>query len=100
MKLKSNFGEQIVTVDWGDFDQYSFNSTVVFTGIDSLGILNKILTKVSEDVVVNIQSLNVSSKDGVFEGRLNVNVHSAEDVNNLCHRIAKVNGVTTVRRLS
>lgn len=99
MKLKSNFGEQIVTVDWGDFGQYSFSATVIFTGIDHLGILNKILAKVSEDVVVNIKSMHVASKDGVFEGRLDVNVHSAKDVNNLCHRIAKVDGVTTVRRL-
>lgn len=98
MKLKSNYGERIVTVNWGDFAQYSFNASVIFTGIDRLGILNKILAKVSEDVVVNIKGMHVSTKDGMFEGKLDVHVHSAKDVNNLCHRIAKVDGVTTVHR--
>lgn len=98
MKLKSNFGEKIVAVEWGDYRQYSFLSSIVFTGIDRIGILNGILSKLSEDVVVNIQSVNVSSNDGIFEGIINVHVHSVEDVNQLCSKIAKVDGVTTVHR--
>lgn len=98
IKLKSNFGEQIVAVEWGDYKQYSFLASIAFTGIDRIGILNNILSKLSEDVVVNIQSVNVSSNDGIFEGVINVHVHSAEDVNLLCAKIAKVDGVTTVHR--
>lgn len=98
IKLKSNFGEKIVQVEWGDYKQYSFMSSIVFTGIDRLGILNTILSKLSEDVVVNIKNVNVSSKDGIFEGRFDVNVHSVEDVNRVCSKIAKVDGVTTVHR--
>jgi guanosine-3',5'-bis(diphosphate) 3'-pyrophosphohydrolase len=48
--------------------------------------------------VLNIQSVNVSSNDGIFEGVFNIHVHSAEEVNQLCAKIAKVNGVTTVHR--
>lgn len=98
IKLKSSFGEKIVEVEWGDYKQYSFLSSIVFTGIDRIGILNTILSKLSEDVVANIQSVNVSTNDGIFEGVLNVHVHSVEDVNLLCSRIAKVDGVTTVHR--
>lgn len=98
MKLKSNFGERIIAVEWGDYRQYSFLASIVFTGIDRIGILNNILSKLSEDVVVNIQSVSVASKDGIFEGVFNVHVHSAEDVNQLCAKIAKVDGVNTVHR--
>ncbi len=98
MKLKSNFGERIVAVKWGDYEQYSFLSSIVFTGIDRIGILNTILSKLSEDVVVNIQNVNVTSKDGIFEGAIDVHVHSVEDVNLLCGKIAKVDGVNTVHR--
>ena len=48
--------------------------------------------------MLNIQSVNVSSNDGIFEGVFNIHVHSAEEVNQLCAKIAKVNGVTTVHR--
>jgi len=96
--VKSSFGERIVHVEWGDYKQYSFLSSIVFTGIDRIGILNSILSKLSEDIMVNIQSVNVTSKDGIFEGVFNVHVHSVEDVNVLISKIAKVDGVTTVHR--
>lgn len=99
MRLKSNFGDRIVAVEWGDYRQYSFLASIGFTGIDRIGILSNILSKLSEEVVVNIQRVNVSSNDGIFEGVIDVYVHSVEDVNLLCSKIAKVNGVTTVHRL-
>lgn len=98
LKIKSNHGDRIIDVAWGDYRQYSFLASIVFTGIDRVGILGSILAKLAEDVVVNIQSVNVSSNDGIFEGVFNVHVHSAEEVNQLCAKIAKVNGVTTVHR--
>lgn len=98
IKLKSNYGERIVAVEWGDYKQYSFLSAIVFSGIDRVGILNAILSKLQEDVVVNIQSVNVTSKDGIFEGVIHVHVHSAEDVSLLSSKIAKVDGVNSVHR--
>jgi guanosine-3',5'-bis(diphosphate) 3'-pyrophosphohydrolase len=98
LKLKSSFGDRIVDVAWGDYRQYSFLASIVFTGIDRVGILSSILAKLAEDAVLNIQSVNVSSNDGIFEGVFNIHVHSAEEVNQLCAKIAKVNGVTTVHR--
>ncbi len=98
LKLKSSFGDRIIAVAWGDYRQYSFLASIAFTGIDRIGILGSILAKLAEDVVVNIQSVNVSSKDGIFEGIFNLHVHSAEEVNQLCAKIAKVAGVSTVHR--
>ena len=98
LRIKSNHGDRIIDVSWGDYRQYSFLASIVFTGIDRVGILGSILAKLAEDVVVNIQSVNVSSNDGIFEGVFNVHVHSAEEVNQLCAKIAKVNGVSTVHR--
>lgn len=98
LRIKSNHGDRIIDVAWGDYRQYSFLASIVFTGIDRVGILGSILAKLAEDVIVNIQSVNVSSNDGIFEGVFNVHVHSAEEVNQLCAKIAKVNGVSTVHR--
>lgn len=100
LKLKSNFGDRIIAVKWGDYRQYSFLASIVFTGIDRVGILGTILSKLAEDIVVNIQSVNVSTNDGIFEGVFNIHVHSAEEVNQLCAKIAKVDGVSTVHRAS
>lgn len=98
LKLKSNYGDRVIEVVWGDFKQYTFKSSVSFTGIDKKGILNLIIAKISEDVTVNILSMNISSIDGIFEGQMDVSVHSVKDVQNLCSIIAKVDGINTVHR--
>lgn len=97
-KLKANFGDRVIEVAWGDYKQYSFKSSVSFTGIDKKGILNQIIAKISEDVAINILSLNISSNDGIFVGQMDVSVHSVKDVQHLCSIIAKVDGINTVHR--
>lgn len=98
LKLKANFGDRIIEVVWGDYKQYNFKSTVSFTGIDKKGILNNIIARISEDIKVNILSMNISSNDGIFEGNVEVSLHSVKDVQNLCSVIAKVDGINTVHR--
>ena len=98
IKLKSHFGDRVIEVVWGDYKQYSFKSSISFTGIDKKGILNRIIAKISEDVSVNILAVNISTKDGIFEGYMDISVHSVKDVQNLCSIIAKVDGINTVHR--
>ena len=98
LKLKSNYGDRIIEVVWGDYKQYTFQSSVSFTGIDKKGILNRIIAKISEDAPVDILGINISSKDGIFEGEIDVSLHSVKDVQNLCAVIAKVDGINTVHR--
>ena len=98
LKLKSNYGDRIIEVAWGDYKQYTFKSSVSFTGIDKKGILNRIIAKISEDSPVSILSMNISSKDGIFEGEIEVSLHSVIDIQNLCSVIAKVDGINTVHR--
>ena len=98
VKLKSHYGDRVIEVIWGDFKQYSFNSSISFTGIDKQGILNRIISKVSEDSTIKIKGLNISSKDGIFEGQMDISVHSVKDVQYLCSIITKVDGINTVHR--
>ncbi len=98
IKLKSSFGERIVDTRWRNFKQYSFTSTIALKGIDRIGIFKEILLKLTEDEAVNIQSVNIASKDGIFDGTIDVSIHSVEDVQRLCRKIEEVEGITSVRR--
>ena len=98
LKLKSSFGDRIIEVVWGDYKQYSFKSAVSFTGIDKKGILNRIIANISDKVSVNILGMNISSKDGIFEGEIEVSLNSVKDMQELCSVIAKVDGINTVHR--
>lgn len=99
LKLKASFGDKILNLEWGNYAQYSFLSTVVVRGIDKIGMLNEI-TKIIVTDLVNIKSLNIESNDGIFEGRISLYVHNVADVQQICSRLLKIDGVQSVNRLS
>jgi len=97
-KLKASFGDKIVNLEWGNYTQYSFLSTIIIRGIDRVGMLNEITKVISVDAV-NIKSLNIESSDGIFEGKVSLFVHNVADVQKICSQILKIDGIQSVNRL-
>ncbi|MCL2651059.1 MAG: RelA/SpoT family protein [Candidatus Azobacteroides sp.] len=98
-KLKSNFGEKIISCEWGKNNLSSFPSTIEVDGIDSVGILNQITKTISEDFVVNIRKIQLDSNAGIFAGKIEISVHDVNDINQLCGKLSKIKGVKTVKRV-
>lgn len=99
VKLQSSFGERILSCEWSDYRSFSFPATIDIKGIDGLGILNQITRTISEDFAVNIRKLNIESKDGFFEGRIELYVHDINDITQLSSKIQKIKGVKYVGRV-
>ncbi|GAB6010505.1 RelA/SpoT family protein [Viscerimonas tarda] len=97
LKLKANFGNKILNVQWGSYAQYSFLSTIVISGIDRMGILNDITQIIISDSV-NIKAMTIDTSDGIFEGKITIFVHNSNDVQLLCSQILKVKGIQSVNR--
>ncbi|MDU1904863.1 MAG: RelA/SpoT family protein [Dysgonomonas sp.] len=97
-KLKASFGDKIVNLEWGNYTQYSFLSTIIIRGIDRVGMLNEITKVISTDAV-NIKSLSIESSDGIFEGKVSLFVHNVGDVQKICSQILKIDGIQSVNRL-
>ena len=100
LKLKSNFGEKIISCEWGKNNLSSFPSTIEISGIDAVGILNQIVKTISEDFVVNIRKMQIESNAGIFAGKIEISVHDVDDVNQLCGKLSKIKGVKTVKRVN
>jgi GTP pyrophosphokinase len=98
-KLKSNFGERLVSAEWTSKKILSFPAILEIRGIDAQGVLIQIIKVISQDYEVNIQKINLETKDGIFVGRFNIFVHGTEDVNNLCMNILKIKAVNSVKRI-
>lgn len=98
LKLKASYGNKIVNLIWSDTAHLSTLLTITITGIDRIGMLNDI-TKVIISDLINIKSLNVESTDGIFEGRIVIYVHDANDVQSICSQLTKIKGVETVNRI-
>jgi len=98
-KLKSSFGERIVSVDWATHKVQSFVEVLEIKGIDRKGVLIQILKVISEGYGVNINKMSIETNDGIFIGRFFIYVHDTEDINNLCKNIIKIKEINSVQRI-
>jgi len=99
-RLTSSFGERILSTRWSSHKNTSFEATLEIKGIDTFGILNAITKIISDDFNVNIQRLLVEAKDGVFEGKIKLNVHDVEDIQRLCVTLSKLKNIKSVGRVA
>ncbi len=97
LKLKASGGNKIINLRWGSSKARDFKSTIKISGIDRLGLLNDV-TKVISSELLNIKSLNIDTKEGVFEGRLELFVNDVDVVKKLVSRLKMIDGVDTVKR--
>lgn len=99
LKLKASHGERIVTAEWAMHKELSFAVTLEMNGIDRLGVLREITRVITDEYSVNIQSINIETKDGIFYGRLHVFVYGTDEVTNLCIKLLKIKGMSSVKRV-
>jgi len=99
VKLTANRGDLIVPVKWTTLKILSFLAKVAIQGIDRPDIYLQIITRLTEELNVNIRTFNMASHDGIFEGTIQFYVHDTRDLNNLMKSLKKLKGVESVKRL-
>lgn len=99
MRLKSGFGNQIMLVSWGNFVKKQFDANIELRGIDEPGVLAQISRVLFDDMHINIQSIHVDTKDGIFEGILGLKVSTIEDVKRLCDSLQTIKQIKTASRI-
>ncbi|WP_374949752.1 RelA/SpoT family protein [Mucilaginibacter sp.] len=97
-KLMANYGYRIVKARWTNQQELAFLTGLRITGIDDVGLINKLTTVISQDFKVNIRSITVDSDNGIFEGSLMVYVNDTEHLDNLIRNLKMVKGITGVTR--
>ncbi len=97
--LYSNFGYRIVKARWTKpAGSESFLTNIRISGVDEMGIVNRITDVISNYMKVNMRSISVESKEGLFEGNLKVLVAGSKNLEGLVRKLEKINGVTKVSR--
>ncbi len=96
--LMANYGHRIVKTKWAKNKEISFLTGLKLIGVDDVGIVNKITTIISGDMRINIAGLSIESREGMFEGTIRVFVHDKEELDELCDRLKRVNGIERVER--
>jgi GTP diphosphokinase / guanosine-3',5'-bis(diphosphate) 3'-diphosphatase len=99
IQLMSNYAYRIVKARWTNQKQIAFLAGIRLTGIDEVGVVNKISKVISSELKVNMRSLNIDSKDGMFEGTIMLFVHSTEHLTKLMKKLGEVHGILKVSRI-
>ena len=99
-KLKSSFGPRIISAQWAEHNEKSFAATVLIKGIDSVGVLKQITRVITDNLSVNIKSLHIDTNEGIFEGKVVLNIHDVSEVEALCNQLKQIKEVKSANRIS
>jgi GTP pyrophosphokinase len=64
-----------------------------------VGIIQKITNIVSGDLKINMSSMSIDTKEGLFDGSIKVFVHDREELDVLCDRLSRIQDIHTVERI-
>lgn len=98
-KLKSSYGDRIISVEWATHRVHTFPEILEIKGIDQKGILIEILKVFSERYDVNISSINIETNANIFIGQFHIFVHDLNEITKLSRDINKINQVNSVYRI-
>ncbi|MBO7523459.1 MAG: bifunctional (p)ppGpp synthetase/guanosine-3',5'-bis(diphosphate) 3'-pyrophosphohydrolase [Bacteroidales bacterium] len=99
IRIMSNEGPRVISVKWAIHKLVSFVARISMTGIDRIGLLNDVTNIISSQQKANMTSINISVKDGIFSGTIDVYVHHTKDLNNLIYKISNIKGIQEVKRI-
>jgi len=97
--LLANYAHKIVKTKWAKNKEISFLCGLRLLGLDDVGVIQKITNVISGDLKLNMRSLSIDTKDGIFEGSITVYVHDREELNNLSNRLSSLEGIHKVERI-
>ena len=98
IQLRSNYAYRILKANWINKEHIDFISTINVKGIDRLGLINSVTKIISSQMNVNMRSIHINSKDGVFEGDITLFVKNVNVLNLLMEELRNVDGVTQIKR--
>lgn len=98
IRLQSNFAYRILKAKWIDSSNKKSVALLNIKGIDRVGLVNEVTQVLSNNLKVNIQSINISSTDGIFDGLITVVIQDKKNLNKVIENIKKIDGITSVSR--
>ncbi len=98
-EMMSKFAYRVIKARWNSQNLVQFEVGLKFTGIDDVGLVQKITNIISTDMRVNMRAISFEAIDGIFSGRVVVLVHDTAHLNDLIKNLKAVDGVLTVDRI-
>ena len=98
VQLMSKYAYRVIKTRWTKQHEIAFLTGIKLTGIDDVGLVNKITNIITGQMNLNMRSISFDSSDGVFEGKIMVYVHDTAELEDLSARLTALDGILEVGR--
>ncbi|HET6401413.1 MAG TPA: bifunctional (p)ppGpp synthetase/guanosine-3',5'-bis(diphosphate) 3'-pyrophosphohydrolase [Candidatus Kapabacteria bacterium] len=99
LKLQADSEERMIDVSWPSTDEGAdYLVGIRVFGEDRPGMLSDLTHVISTYNNTNIRSVNIDSRDAMFDGKMTVYVKNTYHLARLTEKLRKVRGVTSVER--
>ncbi len=98
-RLKASYGNRILDVKWDMHKRLFFDATIRLGGIDRRGMVNDVTRVISNQLSVDIRRLEFNTKDGIFEGTIELRVHDREDVHEITDKLKEVDDLKEISQI-
>ncbi len=99
LDMKTKYPYRVVSTIWGRQDKVAFLTGLRITGIDDVGLINRLTNVVSNQMNIDMRSISFDTVDGVFEGLIKVYVANNSELKKLIIAVKAIEGVHDVRRI-
>lgn len=98
--LMSNYGYRIIRSKWANTASKTraFITNITLNGIDSVGIVSTITDIISKQLQINMHAIQIGSKDGMFEGAIELEVFDTNQLEELMNKIKAASPLIKVSR--
>jgi GTP diphosphokinase / guanosine-3',5'-bis(diphosphate) 3'-diphosphatase len=98
IQLMSKHAYRIVKAKWTSQKELAFLAGIHMTGVDDVGVVSSIAKVISSELKVNMRSISIDSKEGLFEGTIMLFVHDTGHLMKLIKKLEKIQGILKVTR--
>jgi GTP pyrophosphokinase len=99
INMLSKYAYRTVKAKWTHSESLAFLAGLKIIGIDNVGIVNNITKVISNDLNLNIRTINVESNAGKFEGTVMLYIHDTRHLKDLIQNLKKIEGIQQVFRI-
>ena len=96
-ELLSTHGNRVIQARWSS-QLVAFLAGIHIKGTDRVGLVNDLTIVISKEHKVNMRSILLDSKNGIFDGRIKLYVQDTDHLNTLIQKLRRVKGVMEVTR--
>ena len=96
--IQSRIAHRVMKARWISKEVQEFVAVVRLKGMDTKGLINRITQIISNDLNVNIRSLELSSEGEMFDGSVTLLVRNKMHLKHVMEKLQKVEGIEEVDR--